>query len=128
MPPLILVMLGGAIGAGFRYHIGGIALRNLGPGFPWGTWIVNLIGGLLMGVLAGTLARQFTTAQGEPLRLFLGVGVLGGFTTFSAFSLETVNMLTRGQAVQAAVYAVASVGGSVLMLLVGLTLTRLTGG
>ena len=52
MPPLILVMLGGAVGAAFRYHIATVALRNLGPNFPWGTWLVNLIGGLLMGILA----------------------------------------------------------------------------
>ena len=127
MPPYIPVMIGGAIGAGFRYHIGSVALRNLGPAFPWGTLLVNLLGGLLMGVLAGTLARSFTANEGEPLRLFLGVGVLGGFTTFSAFSLETANMLIRGQAVTAAVYALASVAGSVLMLFVGLLLTRAVG-
>ena len=124
MPPLLLVMIGGAIGAGFRFHISTIALRNLGPGFPWGTWIVNLVGGLMMGVLAGALARQFTPAEGEPLRLFLGVGVLGGFTTFSAFSLESATMLLRGDAVMAAAYAVSSVVGSVLMLFLGLLLMR----
>lgn len=122
MPPLFLVMLGGAIGAGFRYHIGTVALRNLGPGFPFGTWLVNLLGGLLMGVLAGVIAR--TPIEGEPLRLFLGVGVLGGFTTFSAFSLETFNMLSRGEYVMASAYAVSSVAGSVLMLFLGLGLGR----
>jgi len=71
-----------------------------------------------------TLAKQFTPEQGEPLRLLLGVGVLGGFTTFSAFSLETANMLIRGQAVLAAAYAVSSVAGSVLMLFIGLYLMR----
>ena len=124
MPPLILVMAGGAIGAGFRYHVGNVAYRNFGPGFPWGTWVVNLLGGLLMGVLAGLLMKQFTPAEGEPLRLFVGVGMLGGFTTFSAFSLETANMLVRGQTTLAAGYAVSSVAGSVLMLFVGLFLTR----
>ena len=122
MPPLFLVMLGGAIGAGFRYHIGTVALRNLGPGFPFGTWIVNLLGGLLMGVLAGVVARA--PVSGEPLRLFLGVGVLGGFTTFSAFSLESYNMLIRGDYVIAGAYAVSSVAGSVMMLFVGLALGR----
>jgi fluoride exporter len=126
MLPILLVMTGGAIGAGFRYHIGTVALQNLGPGFPWGTWLVNLIGGLLMGILAGTLAR-YTSVEGEPLRLFLGVGVLGGFTTFSAFSLETANMLMRGQSVAAAAYSVSSVAGSVLMLFVGLLLVRTFG-
>ena len=123
MPPLLLVMFGGAVGAGFRYHIGSVALRNLGPGFPWGTWLVNLLGGFLMGVLVGSL-REFTPIDGEPLRLFLGVGVLGGFTTFSAFSLETANMLLGGQAVTAAAYAVSSVAGSVLALFLGLLVTR----
>ena len=126
MPPLFIVMLGGAIGAGFRYHIGRVALANLGPGFPWGTWIVNLIGGFLMGVLAGTLVR-FTPAEGEPLRLFLGVGVLGGFTTFSAFSLEAYNMLVRGEASLALAYAVSSAVGSILMLAFGVWLVRAIG-
>jgi CrcB protein len=124
MPPLIFVLLGGAVGAGFRYQISAVALRNLGPGFPWGTWIINLLGGFLMGILAGTLVKQFTPEQGEPLRLLLGVGVLGGFTTFSAFSLETANMLLRGQTVLAAAYAVSSVAGSVMFLLAGLFLVR----
>lgn len=124
MPPLVYVMLGGAVGAGFRYQIGTIALRNLGPNFPWGTWIVNLLGGLLMGILAGVLTKQFTPDQGEPLRLLMGVGVLGGFTTFSAFSLETANMLMRGQVVLATAYAVSSVAGSIMFLFAGLLLTR----
>lgn len=125
MPPLFLVMLGGAFGAGFRYHISLVALRNLGPGFPWGTWMVNLIGGLLMGVLAGMVARD---PQGmDPLRLFLGAGVLGGFTTFSAFSLETFNMLVRGQHMMATAYAVSSVVGSVLLLVAGVYVARATG-
>jgi CrcB protein len=127
MPPIIFVLLGGAIGAGFRYQISAVAMRNLGSHFPWGTWIINLLGGLLMGILAGSLAKQFTPDQGEPLRLLLGVGVLGGFTTFSAFSLETANMLIRGQTVLAAAYAVSSVAGSVLLLLVGLLLMRALG-
>jgi CrcB protein len=125
MPPLFLVMVGGAIGAGFRYHLSKVALQNMGPGFPWGTWIANLLGGLLMGVLAGTLARNVD--GGEPLRLFLGVGVLGGFTTFSAFSLETYNMLVRGDYMMAVAYAVSSVTGAVLLLFLGILLTRATG-
>jgi len=127
MPPIVFVLLGGAVGAGFRYQIGSIALRNLGPGFPWGTLAVNLLGGLLMGILAGTLVRHLTAGHGETLRLLLGVGVLGGFTTFSAFSLETANMLIRGQPLMAAAYAVTSVAGSVLLLLVGLYVMRAVG-
>ncbi|MDB5689002.1 MAG: fluoride efflux transporter CrcB [Sphingomonas bacterium] len=114
-------MLGGAIGAGFRYHVGMIASRLIGFGFPWGTWFVNLGGGLLMGLLAGMLSR---TADGETLRLFLGVGVLGGFTTFSAFSLETYNMLARGEGLLAGAYAVSSFAGSVLLLAAGAWIAR----
>lgn len=125
MPPLILVMVGGAIGAGFRYHLSRVALQQMGPGFPWGTWIANLLGGLLMGVLAGTLAREVD--GGAPLRLFLGVGVLGGFTTFSAFSLETYTMLVRGDYMMAVAYAVSSVTGAVLLLFLGILLTRVIG-
>ncbi len=125
MPNLFIVMLGGAIGAGLRYHVGRIALHLTGPGFPWGTWTVNLAGGFLMGVLVGVLGR--VSEGGEALRLFLGVGVLGGFTTFSAFSLETANMLTRGQPVVAAAYSVSSVAGSVLFLFLGLWLSRVLG-
>jgi len=125
MPPLLLVMVGGAIGAGFRYHLSRVALQFMGPGFPWGTWIANLLGGLLMGLLAGTLAREID--GGEPLRLFLGVGVLGGFTTFSAFSLETYNMLVRGDYMMAVAYAISSVTGAIILLFLGILLTRVLG-
>lgn len=117
MPPLILVMAGGAIGAGLRFQISRIAFQLLGPGFPWGTLIVNLVGGLLMGVLVGALSGDpIGTA---PLRVLLGAGVLGGFTTFSAFSLETFGMLQSGNHVMAATYALSSVAGSVMLLIVG---------
>jgi len=100
-------------------------LRNLGPAFPWGTWIANLLGGLLMGVLAATVTRDGPADQ--PLWLFLGPGVLGGFTTFSAFSLETVGMIQRGDPVMAAAYAVSSVAGSVLLLIGGYYAVRAIG-
>jgi CrcB protein len=122
MPNLLLIMLGGAIGAGFRYHIGRVALEQLGPSFPWGTWIVNLLGSLLMGLLAGIVLRD--GPADEPLLMFLGVGVLGGFTTFSGFSLEMVQMLERGQFLLAVAYAVSSVAGSAMLLVVGLWLAR----
>ena len=121
MPPLLLVMAGGAIGAGFRYHVGRIALSSLSPGFPWGTWIVNIAGGFLMGALAATFVRA---GVGEPLRLFLGVGVLGGFTTFSAFSLEMFLMLQRGEFVTATAYAISSVAGSIVALFLGFQAVR----
>ena len=81
----------------------------------------------MMGVLAGLLARAPLLGHGEPLRLFLGVGVLGGFTTFSTFSLETVDMLNRGQAITAAGYALASVIGSVIALYAGVYAARMAG-
>ncbi len=117
MNPLLPVMLGGAIGAGLRYTVG----RLSAEGFPWGTLAVNLIGGFAMGVLAALLLRG--TAS-EAVRLFVGVGILGGFTTFSAFSLESWQMIERGQFVPAAGYALASVIGSILMLGLGLTVAR----
>lgn len=122
MRNLLLVMLGGAIGAGFRYNLSKAALALLGPGFPWGTWIANLLGGLLAGILAGVLIGE--GSQGEPLRLFLGVGVLGGFTTFSAFSLEAVALIQRGEIAIAASYVVSSVAGALALVFVGLFLVR----
>jgi CrcB protein len=114
-------MLGGALGAGARHLFGRAALTTLGPAFPWGTLGVNLIGGLLMGVLAGGLAR---TGGSESIRLLLGVGVLGGFTTFSAFSLDTVTLIERGAPGLAAAYIGASVLGSIVALYLGLRLGR----
>jgi CrcB protein len=122
MPPLFLVMIGGAIGAGFRYHISSVALRHMGPGFPVGTWMINLLGGLAMGIVAGIVARGDIGA--EQFRLFVGVGILGGFTTFSAFSLETFEMLTRGENLLALAYVVSSVAGSILLVMAGLWLSR----
>lgn len=125
LPPIVLVMIGGAIGAAFRYHVGTIALRNLGPAYPFGTLIVNLVGGFAMGLLAGALAKPpLLGGPGEPLRLLIGVGVLGGFTTFSAFSLEAYNMLMRGDFLIAGAYAVSSAAGSVLMLFLGVGFAR----
>lgn len=121
MPSLLLVMGGGAIGSGARYLVGRVALARFGPGFPWGTLAVNLIGGALMGLLAGLLARH---GGDEPARLLFGVGVLGGFTTFSAFSLETVLMLQRGDIATAALYVALSVTGAVLALFLGLQAAR----
>ena len=118
---LLLVMAGGAIGAGARYGTGRAALHAFGPGWPWGTLIANVSGGLLMGVLVSALARS---GAGEPWRLLLGVGVLGGFTTFSSFTLETVTMAQRGEWAGALVYVAASVAGSVAALLAGLAAMR----
>lgn len=119
---LLLVATGGALGSMLRYGMGRWAIALMGPGFPFGTFVVNIAGGLLMGLLAGWLARG--SDGGEDLRLLLGVGVLGGFTTFSAFSLEVFNMITRTEIVLAAAYAISSVAGSVLAVLAGVWLMR----
>lgn len=127
MKPLILVMFGGAIGAGLRHLVSKLALSTLGPGLPWGTFAVNIAGGLAMGLLAGGLARYGGDAfagHARDARLVLGVGLLGGFTTFSAFSLEAALMIERGQLLLASGYAIGSVVASVAALFVGLALVR----
>jgi CrcB protein len=121
-PPLLLVALGGGMGACLRYLVGRWSLVTFGPGVPLGTWIVNISGGLVMGLLAGWLGRQ--GSDNEPMRLLLGVGVLGGFTTFSAFSLELVTMVNRGEVGLATAYAVSSVAGATLAVFAGLWLAR----
>ena len=121
--PLFLVMIGGALGAGIRYQIGRLMLTLLGPGFPWWTWTINLTGGLLMGLLTGLLAR-FGGVGGEAWRLLVGVGVLGGYTTFSSFSLESVNMIQRGDWGHALAYVLSSAVGAIAMLFAGLAIAR----
>lgn len=123
MPTLFLVMAGGAIGAGARHLTGRATLSMFGAGLPYGTLTVNLAGGLLMGLLTGLLAR-WDSAQGETWRLFLGVGILGGFTTFSSFSLDTVLLWQRGEASWALGYVLLSVIGSIAALAAGLFLSR----
>ncbi len=115
----LLVGLGGALGSVARYGF----YRLLAA--PLGTLGVNILGGLLMGLLVGWL-----TARGGPTeagRLFLGVGVLGGFTTFSAFSLDTVLLLERGAWWQAAAYALVSVVASIAALFLGMQIGRILG-
>jgi CrcB protein len=122
MYQLLLVMAGGAFGSAARYLVGRGSLALLDPALPYATLAVNVIGGFAMGVLAGVLARL---GGHEDTRLLLGVGVLGGFTTFSSFSLEIVTMIERDAWMTALGYALASVIGAVLALFAGLWLTRI---
>ncbi len=123
MERLLLVFFGGGAGALARYGVGMVALRTLGSRWPYGTFTVNLLGGFIMGLLAGWLAHRGGPDQ-DRWRLLIGVGVLGGFTTFSAFSLETALMVERRDLGQAAAYVVGSVVLAVLALFAGMMLAR----
>ncbi len=114
------VALGGAIGASLRHLSNLGAVRLFGTGFPVSTIFVNILGSFLMGVLATLAAHK----GGLRLGPFLTTGVLGGFTTFSAFSLDTVTLWERGQMMTAAGYLIASVGLSIFALAVASLLTR----
>lgn len=120
MTRLLIVAAGGALGAVARYGVGRLLPAT---GWPWGTLTVNVVGGLLMGLLAGWLAFR-GGAQGETLRLFAAVGLLGGFTTFSAFSLETALMIERRQFAMAGGYVALSVVLSIAALFAGLMVAR----
>ena len=122
MNSLFSVMIGGAIGSGARYLVGQTMLARLGPDFPWWTLGINIVGSFLMGLLVGWLARE--ASGGEAARLFVGVGILGGFTTFSSFSMEFWLLFERGQAGQAAAYVLASVAGGILACGLGMLLIR----
>jgi fluoride exporter len=117
---LLQVALGGAIGASVRYLTNVGAARLLGADFPWGTTIVNILGSFAMGLLVVALAQR------DAMRLvpFLMTGILGGFTTFSAFSLDAVKLWQGGEPTVAAAYVAASVVLSVAALILGMALAR----
>lgn len=123
MTNLLLIAAGGAIGAVSRHLIGQFFLRAVGSDWPYGTFVVNVLGGLILGAFVGWLSQAGRSDANE-LRAFFAVGVLGGFTTFSAFSLEAVVMIERRAWGDAALYVSASIVLSVLALFVGLLLAR----
>jgi len=124
MTRFLLVGLGGALGSMARYGVG-LAAGRLAPGsaWPWGTLTVNVVGGLIMGLVAGWLALRGGVQQ-ESVRVFTAVGVLGGFTTFSAFSLETALMIERREFAMAAGYVALSVVVAIAALFLGLIMAR----
>jgi fluoride exporter len=124
MQATLIVFLGAGIGGALRHGTNVAAARLIGSGFPWGTLAVNILGSFVMGVLAGYLAFKAGAEWTQHARLFLATGVLGGYTTFSAFSLDVLLLWERGQTVAASIYVAASVVLSVLGLVVGLWLVR----
>ena len=118
----VLVFLGGGLGAMLRHAINVAMPRFLGNGFPWSTLLINISGSLVMGLVAGWFAFRGDASQGW--RLFLTTGILGGYTTFSAFSLDAALLYERGEIGLAAVYVAGSVALSIAGLFAGLWLIR----
>lgn len=126
MKLLLLAAAGGAIGAGARYlvNVGVGRVVGVTAAFPWPTFLVNVVGSFLMGLVIGLFALKL---QGSPeVRTFVATGMLGGFTTFSAFSADVIALVEKSEFSLAAVYIFASVGLAVLALLAGLMVTRWT--
>jgi len=118
----LLVFLGGGFGAMLRHGVNLGAARWFGINFPWGTLFVNVTGSLVMGLIAGFFALK--SGQSQEWRLFLTTGILGGYTTFSAFSLDTALLYERGEIGFAALYVLGSVALSVAGLFIGLWIVR----
>ena len=118
----LIVFIGGGIGSMFRHGVNVLSARTLGTGFPWGTLTVNVTGSIVMGLLAGYFAFKGQAAQSW--RLFMMTGILGGYTTFSAFSLDAILLYERGQVGLALAYIAASGAISIFGLLAGLLLIR----
>ena len=119
---VLAIAAGGALGAVGRHFVGAAALRLFGSGFPVGTVTVNIVGSFLMGALVALMALKLSPSP--ELRAFLTVGLLGGFTTFSAFSLEAVLLYERGAFAAAAAYVAVSVVCSIGGLVAGLQIVR----
>ncbi len=120
---VVLVALGGAFGSALRYGAALLGTRWLGASFPYGTLFVNVTGSFAMGLLIEYLARRYAGAGGE-LRLLLATGVLGGYTTFSSFSLDVATLVERGALLTAFVYLAASILVGIAALFAGLALAR----
>jgi fluoride exporter len=118
----LIVFIGGGLGAALRHGINIAAARALGTGFPYGTLTINVLGSLAMGLIAEFFALKAGLPQ--QARLFLTTGILGGFTTFSAFSLEAALLYERGQLAGAAIYVIASVTLAIGALFAGLAIVR----
>ena len=118
----LLVFVGGGLGASLRHTVNVACGRCMGTAFPWGTFVINISGSIVMGLIAGYLA--FKGEASQPWRLFLMTGILGGYTTFSAFSLDTALLYERGELGLALAYVLGSVVLSIAGLFAGLALVR----
>lgn len=125
MSGFLYVAFGGALGASLRHGAGLAAVRLGLGGWPWATFFVNLLGSLLMGLLIGWLAfRSESLEGGQNMRLFLATGLLGGFTTFSAFSLEVAQYIQKDDWTRAIAYAGLSVVAGLALVLIGMMIMR----
>jgi CrcB protein len=120
----LLVFLGAGIGGGLRHAVNTLVTRLMGTEFPWGIMVINVTGSLVMGLAAGWLAFKMSAGWSQHARLFAMTGILGGYTTFSAFSLDVALLWERGQLLAAALYVAGSVGLSILGLFAGLAIVR----
>ena len=125
MPPILIVFLGAGIGGTLRHLVNLGCLKACGPGFPVGTMVINVVGSLLMGIIAGYFALRASEPWAQPTRLFLTTGILGGFTTFSAFSLDAALLYERGDIGLSAFYVIGSVVAAIVALFAGLALARI---
>jgi CrcB protein len=122
----LIVFLGGGLGTLGRHGVNMLAARLVGTAYPFGTFAINVLGSFAMGLVTGLLATRLDLSPS--VRLFLTTGILGGFTTFSAFSLETALLIERGEHGAAAIYVLASVLVAIPALFAGLTVARSMGG
>lgn len=120
---IFLIALGGALGSAARYYVMSLVSHGFGKNFPYGTLCVNILGSFIMGVMIVAFARLLSVSQ--PVQAMLTVGFLGGFTTFSTFSLDTIVLIERGDISSAIIYVLLSVTGSLLGVALGLTISRM---
>ena len=124
MQAIAIVFVGAGTGGVIRHFVNLSATRMFGFDFPWGIAIINVTGSFFMGALTAWLALRAGVGWTQHARLFAATGVLGGYTTFSAFSLDFASLWERGQQVQALLYVLGSVGLSLLAIFAGLALVR----
>ena len=118
----LVVFMGSGVGGMLRHGVGIVALRLMGPTFPWGTLAINVVGSALMGMMIGLFAAK--SIENAELRLFVTTGLIGGFTTWSTFSLDAVTLWERGETGAAIGYVLASLVLSVVVLAIALVITR----